>query len=167
MSDIRKYGLTRPHLWLIRAIGVIVPRRLRAGWRQEWEAELRYREELLAEWDNLDWRNNLAHAVPQQGKVVSPIKIVPFGQQFFAVAQLGFPLLPPIGAQAARHDHADECDQPEVGFRQAIFAALKHWVLNSRLPVAERLLSLAVCFSARVASQFVSSVASATVEWIQ
>src|SRR6266540_6601325 len=55
MSDIRKYGLTRPHLWLIRAIGVIVPRRLRAGWRQEWEAELRYREELLAEWDRLDW----------------------------------------------------------------------------------------------------------------
>src|SRR6266545_2059228 len=59
MSDIRKYGLTRPHLWLIRAIGVIVPRRLRAGWRQEWEAELRYREELLAEWDRLDWRNKL------------------------------------------------------------------------------------------------------------
>src|SRR6266508_1996998 len=59
MSDIRKYGLTRPHLWLIRAIGVIVPRRVRAGWRQEGEAELRYREELLAEWDRLDWRNKL------------------------------------------------------------------------------------------------------------
>ena len=48
MSDIRKYGLTRPHLWLIRVIGVIVPRRLRADWRQEWEAELCNREELLA-----------------------------------------------------------------------------------------------------------------------
>src|SRR5262245_26250940 len=47
-------------LWLIRGIGVIVPRRLRPGWRQEWEAELRYREGLLAEWDNLDWRNQLA-----------------------------------------------------------------------------------------------------------
>ena len=47
----------RPHLWLIRLIGVIVPRRLRADWRQEWEAELRYRERLLAEWDRLDWRN--------------------------------------------------------------------------------------------------------------
>src|SRR5262245_49378683 len=46
-------------LWLIRAIGVIVPRRLRANWRQEWEAELRYREELLAEWDRLDWRAKL------------------------------------------------------------------------------------------------------------
>ena len=31
----------KPHLWLIRLIGVIVPRRLRADWRQEWEAELR------------------------------------------------------------------------------------------------------------------------------
>jgi hypothetical protein len=44
-------------LWLIRAIGVIVPRRLRSDWRQEWEAELRYREALLAEWDRLDLRN--------------------------------------------------------------------------------------------------------------
>src|SRR5207253_8138488 len=41
-------------LWLIRVVGVIVPRRLRADWRQEWEAELRYREALLAEWDKLD-----------------------------------------------------------------------------------------------------------------
>ncbi|HKQ73674.1 MAG TPA: ABC transporter permease [Blastocatellia bacterium] len=49
----------RPHLWLIRLIGVIVPRRLRADWRQEWEAELRFREEMLAEWDRLDWRNKL------------------------------------------------------------------------------------------------------------
>ena len=46
-------------LWLIRAICVIVPRRLRADWRQEWEAELRYREELLADWDRLEWRNKL------------------------------------------------------------------------------------------------------------
>ncbi|MGH9935156.1 MAG: ABC transporter permease, partial [Blastocatellia bacterium] len=46
-----------PHLWLIKFVGVIVPRRLRADWRQEWEAELQYRETLLAEWDRLDWRN--------------------------------------------------------------------------------------------------------------
>src|SRR5947209_5751684 len=45
----------KPHPWLIRIIGLIVPRRLRADWRQEWEAELRYREELLAEWDKLNW----------------------------------------------------------------------------------------------------------------
>src|SRR4026207_765558 len=42
-------------LWLIRVIGVIVPRRLRADWRQEWDAELRQRELLLAQWDKLSW----------------------------------------------------------------------------------------------------------------
>src|SRR6266508_450759 len=46
----------KPYLWLIRAVGVIVPRSLRADWRQEWEAELRSREMLLAEWDNLNWK---------------------------------------------------------------------------------------------------------------
>ncbi|HEY7183650.1 MAG TPA: ABC transporter permease [Blastocatellia bacterium] len=51
--------LKQPYLWLTHLIGVIVPRRLRADWRQEWEAELRYREELLAEWDNLNWKTKL------------------------------------------------------------------------------------------------------------
>jgi putative ABC transport system permease protein len=46
-------------LWLIRLIGVIVPRRLRGDWRQEWEAELRCRESLLADWDKLNWRTKL------------------------------------------------------------------------------------------------------------
>jgi predicted permease len=46
----------KPHLWLIHMVGVIVPRRLRLDWRQEWEAELRSREELLSDWDRLDWR---------------------------------------------------------------------------------------------------------------
>ncbi len=46
-------------LWLIALIGVIVPRRLRSDWKQEWEAELRYRERLLAEWDKLNWRTKL------------------------------------------------------------------------------------------------------------
>src|SRR5262245_42264189 len=46
-------------LWLIRLIGALVPRRLRADWRQEWEAELLYREESLAQWDNLNWRTKL------------------------------------------------------------------------------------------------------------
>jgi putative ABC transport system permease protein len=49
--------LSRPHLQLIALLGVIVPRRLRADWRQEWEAELQHRELLLAEWDRLDWTN--------------------------------------------------------------------------------------------------------------
>src|SRR5262244_1345655 len=57
--SLHKQFFTRPHLWLIRVIGVIVPRRLRADWRQEWEAELRYREKLLAEWERLDWRAKL------------------------------------------------------------------------------------------------------------
>src|SRR5262245_28988183 len=52
-------GHKRSYLWLIKFIGMVVPRRLRADWRQEWEAELRYREELLAEWDKLNWRNKL------------------------------------------------------------------------------------------------------------
>ncbi|MGH9840030.1 MAG: ABC transporter permease, partial [Blastocatellia bacterium] len=49
----------RLHLRLIQFIGLIVPRRLRADWRQEWEAELRHREALLAEWDKLNWQTKL------------------------------------------------------------------------------------------------------------
>src|SRR5262245_26146805 len=49
----------KPHLWLIRTIGVIVPRRLRGDWRHEWEAELVNRETLLAEWDRLGWQTKL------------------------------------------------------------------------------------------------------------
>src|SRR5499426_4537323 len=55
MADATKTTRFRFWLWLIRMVGVIVPRRLRANWRQEWEAELRHREEMLAEWDRLDW----------------------------------------------------------------------------------------------------------------
>jgi hypothetical protein len=32
MSDRRSKNILKPHLWLIRIIGVIVPRRLRADW---------------------------------------------------------------------------------------------------------------------------------------
>ena len=49
----------KPHLWLIRFLGLIVPQRLRADWRQEWEAELRYRELLLADWDKLNRKTKL------------------------------------------------------------------------------------------------------------
>jgi predicted permease len=59
MGDEMQTARFRFWLWLIRIVGIIVPRRLRADWRQEWEAELRYREELLAEWDRLDWRGKL------------------------------------------------------------------------------------------------------------
>jgi len=56
VTQVRRF---RFWLWLIRVVGVIVPRRLRRDWRQEWEAELRYREALLADWDRLDWRHKL------------------------------------------------------------------------------------------------------------
>src|SRR5262245_9292586 len=57
MADSTQTTRYRFWLWLIALIGVMVPRRLRADWRQEREAELRYREWLLAEWDRLDWHN--------------------------------------------------------------------------------------------------------------
>jgi len=59
MADATQTTRFRLWLWLIAVIGVIVPRRLRVDWRREWEAELRYREELLAEWDNLNWKTRL------------------------------------------------------------------------------------------------------------
>jgi hypothetical protein len=46
-------------VFVIRVIGVIVPTRLRRDWRQEWEAELRYREMLLDEWERLNWKTKL------------------------------------------------------------------------------------------------------------
>jgi predicted permease len=57
---LRKTTRFRFWLGLIRVIGVIVPRRFRADWRQEWEAELRFREMLLADWDRLGWGNKFS-----------------------------------------------------------------------------------------------------------
>ncbi|MEK6287002.1 MAG: ABC transporter permease [Acidobacteriota bacterium] len=59
MAERNKQCCSKAHLWLINFIGLIVPRRLRVDWRQEWEAELRYRELLLADWDRLDWRTKV------------------------------------------------------------------------------------------------------------
>src|SRR5262245_58564609 len=59
MADVIRTTRFRFWLWLIRVIGVIVPQRLRADWRQEWEAELSYRERLLAKWDQLNRRTKL------------------------------------------------------------------------------------------------------------
>jgi hypothetical protein len=41
MADTTPTTRFRFWLWLIALVGVIVPRRLRADWRQEWETELR------------------------------------------------------------------------------------------------------------------------------
>jgi putative ABC transport system permease protein len=46
----------KPHLWLIKFVGIIVPKRLRSEWKQEWQSELQYREMLLAEWEKLSLR---------------------------------------------------------------------------------------------------------------
>jgi predicted permease len=59
MADSTQTTRFRCWLWLIALIGVIVPRRLRADWRQEWETELRCREAMLEEWDRLNWKNKL------------------------------------------------------------------------------------------------------------
>jgi predicted permease len=59
MPELTKRHRLSPYLWLIRFIGVIVPRRFRDRFRQEWVAELEYREALLARWDRLDWRARL------------------------------------------------------------------------------------------------------------
>jgi predicted permease len=59
MAGARRTTRFRFWRWLIRFIGVIVPRRFRYRFRQEWEAELEYREALLARWDRLDWQNKL------------------------------------------------------------------------------------------------------------
>ncbi len=60
MADVMHTTCVRFWLRLIRLIGVIVPRRLRADWRQEWEAELQYRETQLTHWEKLDRRGKLA-----------------------------------------------------------------------------------------------------------
>ncbi len=59
MRVLFKRYFLKPHLWLIRFFGLIVPRRLRTDWRQEWEAELQYREEMLAGWVRLNWQTKL------------------------------------------------------------------------------------------------------------
>ncbi|MCI0391510.1 MAG: hypothetical protein MOB07_22435, partial [Acidobacteria bacterium] len=47
----------RPWLRLIRLVSLIVPRRLRKDWRQEWEAELQHHESVLEQWRRGDWRD--------------------------------------------------------------------------------------------------------------
>src|SRR5262250_2093945 len=59
MAYVTRKPRFRFWFWLIRIIGVIVPRHLRSNWRQEWESELRHREAMLAEWDRLDWGSKL------------------------------------------------------------------------------------------------------------
>jgi hypothetical protein len=50
---------------------------LAADWRQEWEAELRYRETLLAEWDKLNWRTKLDLLRRSAGAFVDALLLQP------------------------------------------------------------------------------------------
>ncbi|HET6891922.1 MAG TPA: ABC transporter permease, partial [Pyrinomonadaceae bacterium] len=74
---MRKQTTKGPWLWLITLIGVIVPRRLRADWRQEWEGELRYREVLLAKWDQLNWRTKLKLLSHSAGALIDALWLQP------------------------------------------------------------------------------------------
>jgi putative ABC transport system permease protein len=49
-----------PYFWLIKLVSLIVPRRFRVEWKEEWEAELRHRESLLRQWQKLDLKNRLS-----------------------------------------------------------------------------------------------------------
>ena len=49
----------KPYYWLISVLGLIVPRRYRSDWKREWKAELRHREEVLTEWEKLNWKARL------------------------------------------------------------------------------------------------------------
>jgi putative ABC transport system permease protein len=63
--------------WLIRFVGLLVPRRLRADWRQEWEAELQWREQQLAAWNQLDWRHKLALLWQSAGALADALWLQP------------------------------------------------------------------------------------------
>ena len=47
----------RPWFNLIKLVSWLVPRRLRAEWRREWEAELQHHESLLGRWRRGGWRD--------------------------------------------------------------------------------------------------------------
>src|ERR1044072_6380419 len=63
--------------WLITFIGVIVPRRLRADWRQEREREWRYRETQLAQWAQLNRRTRLELTWHSLGAFVDALWLQP------------------------------------------------------------------------------------------
>src|SRR5919201_268841 len=71
--------------------------------------------------------------MPEQAQSGAPVEPVPLLEQQFTVTQLGFPLLPPIGAQTARHEHADERDEPEPAAKARCECCICHPVYSYRL----------------------------------
>ena len=49
----------RPHRWIIHVVSAFIPKRLRADWRREWEAELLHHESTLAKWNRPRWRTRM------------------------------------------------------------------------------------------------------------
>src|SRR5262249_57901108 len=68
-EELRKDRVTKPYLWPIRVIGVIVPRRFRADWRGGWGAGVEDRGTFLSQWDKLDKRQKIALFWPSPGAV--------------------------------------------------------------------------------------------------
>src|SRR5262245_56395612 len=67
-----------------------------------------------------------AKAPPQQFEFVTPVEPVPSSQQRFAVFQFRFPFLLKPDAEAARHDHADEADQPSPEAKASCLSRTSH-----------------------------------------
>jgi putative ABC transport system permease protein len=95
MASVGQTMRFRFWFWLIRFSGLIVPRRLRADWRQEWEAELRHREVLLAEWDKLDRRHKLDLLRRSLGAFVDALLLQPkrLEDEMFQDLRLGVRML--------------------------------------------------------------------------
>jgi predicted permease len=129
------WRISRPHLWLICLIGVIVPRRLREDWREEWEAELRSREMSLAEWDKLDWRNKLDLLRRSAGAFWDALCLQPrrLEDEMFQDLRFGARML---RSQPAFTAVAVFCLALGIGANTAIFGLLNA-VFFRPLPVAE------------------------------
>src|SRR5262249_37491189 len=59
-EELRKDRVTKPYLWPIRVIGVIVPRRFRADWRGGWGGGVGYRGTFLSPWGKLHRRKKIS-----------------------------------------------------------------------------------------------------------
>src|SRR5262249_56845299 len=69
-----------------------------------------------------------ARAAPEEIKFGAPVKPIPLCEQGLAMAQLGLPLLSPIGAHPSRDDHADQTNQPKPDTKS--LPGL-HWIRQS------------------------------------